>query len=62
MLREELGFEGVILSDDLEMKAIAATYSVPGRGGAGDRRRLRRPTDLPQLTKDRQDAQASARC
>jgi beta-N-acetylhexosaminidase len=29
MLREELGFQGVILSDDLEMKAIAATYSVP---------------------------------
>ena len=29
MLREELGFRGVILSDDLEMKAIAATYSVP---------------------------------
>jgi beta-N-acetylhexosaminidase len=29
MLREELGFEGVILSDDLEMKAIASTYSVP---------------------------------
>jgi beta-N-acetylhexosaminidase len=29
MLREELGYEGVILSDDLEMKAIAATYSVP---------------------------------
>jgi beta-N-acetylhexosaminidase len=29
MLRDELGFEGVILSDDLEMKAIAATYSVP---------------------------------
>jgi beta-N-acetylhexosaminidase len=29
MLREELGFGGVILSDDLEMKAIAATYSVP---------------------------------
>jgi beta-N-acetylhexosaminidase len=29
MLRRELGFEGVILSDDLEMKAVAATYAVP---------------------------------
>ena len=29
LLRNELKYEGVILSDDLEMKAIAATYAVP---------------------------------
>jgi beta-N-acetylhexosaminidase len=29
MLRDELGYQGVILSDDLEMKAIARTYAVP---------------------------------
>jgi len=30
VLREELRYDGVILSDDLEMKAVAADYAVPG--------------------------------
>jgi len=29
MLREELKYDGVILSDDLEMKALSSTYAVP---------------------------------
>ena len=29
LLREEMRFEGVILSDDLEMKAVARSYAVP---------------------------------
>ncbi len=32
LLREELGYQGVIISDDLEMKAIANEYAVPAAG------------------------------
>jgi len=32
LLREELGYQGVIICDDLEMKAIANEYAVPAAG------------------------------
>ena len=39
LLKKKLGFDGLVLSDDLEMKAISATL----RHGGGDGRRRSRP-------------------
>ena len=41
LLRDELGFEGLVFTDDMEMKAIAARWPVPARGGSGGRGRVR---------------------
>ena len=40
--RSKLGFGGVVISDDLGMKAVSGRYGLPGGDGGGDRRRLRR--------------------
>ena len=45
LLRGELGFRGVLVSDDLGMKAVADCYSIRGAGGRRDRGRLRPPPD-----------------
>ena len=46
LLREQMGYDGVVLTDDLEMHAIVDHYG-PGRcSGAGVSRRVRRVVDL----------------
>ena len=56
LLREELGYDGVILSDDLEMKAIASEYAVPEAAVLAIEAGLRRRADLQR----RHDTQAAA--
>ena len=41
ILRGEMGFDGVVVTDALEMAAIAGTYGIAGRCGDGAGRRRR---------------------
>ena len=54
-------YDGVILSDDLEMKAIAARLRRAGGGGPGDRSRLRRRADLQRRSRHAGGGARSAR-
>ena len=62
MLREELDFDGVILSDDLDMKAIADTYTAPDAAVQAIAAGCDGVLLCRELTKDpANDAQAHAR-
>ena len=45
LLRDELGFEGLVVTDSLEMAAVTRGRDPGTYGGAGPPRRLRRPAD-----------------
>jgi beta-N-acetylhexosaminidase len=55
LLREELGYEGIIFSDDLEMKALAAEHDIP----AAAVRAIAAGCDGVLVCSDRYDTQAA---
>ena len=59
LLRDELGFDGAVITDALEMEAIAATYGAAKAAPAGDRRRCR--PALPRCPRRREHVPAGAR-
>jgi beta-N-acetylhexosaminidase len=56
LLREELGYQGVIISDDLEMKAIANEFAVPAAGVLA----IQAGCDAMLICSGDQDTQAAA--
>ena len=46
LLKEKLGFQGMVFTDDIGMKAISARYTIAEATVARDRGRLRRGADV----------------
>ncbi len=58
--RRSSGFDGVVLTDDMEMKAISGRYGLGEATRAGDRRRLRRRADVRARSRTTQMAAIEA--